>query len=64
MSRGAVELTEQLRDLTERPELQQAGEEHVPGLEQGQVLGILDLAGRDEAGRLEVAALEVALASQ
>ena len=41
-------------DLLERPVLQQPREEQVAGLQQRQVLLVLDLAGRQQPGRLEV----------
>src|SRR5699024_10971510 len=45
---------EQLRDLTEGPELQQPGEQHVSCLQQRQVLLVLDLPRGHQTGRLEV----------
>ncbi len=45
---------EDLRHFLVRLVLQQPGEQQVPGLQQGQVLLVLDLARRQQPGRLEV----------
>ena len=45
---------EDLRDLLVGPVLQEPGEQQVAGLQQGEVLLVLDLAGGQQPGRLEV----------
>ena len=42
------------RDLLVRPVLEQPGEQQVPGFQQRQVLLVVDLAGGQQPGRLEV----------
>ena len=52
--RRGFEFGEHHRDMLERPVLQQPGEQQVPHLEQREVLLVVHLAGRQQAGRLEI----------
>ena len=52
--RGGLEFGEHLRDVLERPVLQQPGEQQVAHLEQREVFLVVDLPGRQQPGRLEI----------
>ena len=52
--RGGLQLGEHLRDVLERPVLQQPGEQQVADLQQRQVLIVVDLPRRQQPGRLEI----------
>ena len=52
--RRGLQLGEHLRDVLERPVLQQPGEQQVADLQQRQVLLVVDLPRRQQPGRLEI----------
>ena len=52
--RRGFEFGEHLRDVLVRPVLKQPREQQIADLQQGQVLGVVDLAGRQQPGGLEV----------
>ena len=52
--RGGLQLGEHLRDVLERPVLQQPGEKQVADFQQRQILGVVDLTGRQQPRSLEV----------